>query len=173
MKDDYLPNAPFDVNDEPRGDKRWFNQALYLRHGWHWLGKTPSKYSPHTGTEEREIQEAILTGKLKPRNEHERKFRDQIALPRPKEFWPEKWVTCKICGCDWKQRGFPAGKQNKFTDHITSHQLVDESGMVWLWPNICQPCGDKRDAKPRKAEKPKLRDPSESRLAFPVGDSEK
>jgi len=122
---DYLPSAKFDINSEPTDE-----------------------YSPHTLEEENEMKQAILEGYLKPRNQYEIIHQSQICHPRPKAEWPQKWVTCKKCRCDWRCTGYPAGRQTKFSDQIRSHQLVDRDGFLWLWPNICQPCADFREAKP-------------------------
>jgi hypothetical protein len=144
---DFFPEAQFDPFDPPAGDKRWWYKEAYNRHGGlEWKGPEPDIFSPHTGTEEFQIQQAILEGLLEPRNQYEDYHRSQIAEPRPKSEWPVKWVQCKRCKCDYSCTGYPAGKQSKFTNEIKCHQLVDKAGYVWFWPNVCQACADYKDS---------------------------
>jgi hypothetical protein len=151
---DYIPIAQFDPFDSPIGDRRWWYREAYKRHGGlEWQGPEPDLFSPHTGTEENLIKLAILEGLMEPRNHFEDLHRILIAMPQTKVNWPKKWVTCKRCKCDWTCTGYPAGKQSKFTDQINCHQLIDESGYVWFWPNICLACADYREAKPVKTIK--------------------
>jgi hypothetical protein len=151
---DYIPDSKFDPFDTPVGDRRWWYREAYNRHGgMEWQGPAPDLFSPHTFSEENEIKQAILEGLLEPRNEFEDLHRGLIAFPRIRAEWPTKWVTCKRCESEWLCTGYPAGKQTKFTDEIKAHQLKDKAGYLWLWPNICQPCADYREAKPVKRVK--------------------
>lgn len=148
----FIPDAPFDAFSEPSGDKRWWYTELYKHFNLEWMGREPDRFSPHNLVEENQINLAILEGRLEPRNQSERLIRDLIDKARPKAQWPQKWVTCRICKSDWRPPGYPAGKQTKFTDAINSHQLIDSAGYIWLWPNLCQPCADRREAKLKPAK---------------------
>lgn len=149
---DYIPEARFNPSDQPIGDQRWwYKQHFEHRSDLGWQGPEPDKFSPHNLAEENEIKKAILEGRLEPRNHFEQIHRSLIAAPRPSSHWPTKWVTCRKCGCEWNCIGNPAGKQNKFTDEMAAgcYQLHDKDGYLWIWPMICQPCADRREAKPK------------------------
>jgi hypothetical protein len=148
---DYIPESQFNPLDEPIGDRRWWYKKHYEQvTGVDWQGEGPDAFSPHTLSEENKIRWAILQGTLQPRNRFEEDVLSLIEYPRHRSEWPKKWVTCRKCKCDWTCTGYPAGKQTKFTDSINCHQLVEKSGYVWFWPNLCQTCADIREAKPMK-----------------------
>lgn len=136
--------------DEPIGDRRLWYKNLYASRGMTWNGPEPDEFSPANREEEIEINEGLLDGTFTPRNDYEKRYVAFMKGPHPRDGRPVKTVKCKNCGCEWKLAGYPAGKQTKFTDEINCHQLIDKNKCVWLWPNLCQPCADRREAKPIK-----------------------
>lgn len=150
----YIPDAGFDINDEPVGDKRWWFQEIYRRNGTAWWGAKPDQFSPHTRTEELAIEVALLTGKIPPRNDHEANYLNFIGGVI-KSQRPTKKCACKRCGNVWVAKGWPAGSIQVSATRI--------DGKRWLFPNICLACDDlmlaKPEHKPREISKEKTNDP--------------
>ncbi|HTD17861.1 MAG TPA: hypothetical protein VK673_21940 [Chthoniobacterales bacterium] len=143
---DYLPDAKFNPNDEPIGDKRWWFHEIYRRSGMVWLGPEPDEYSPHTRTEELAIESALRTGELWPRNDAEHRYVEFMGAFKRQA--PEKWVVCRRCGVEWKAKGFPAGRM------VDIATIPGQQG-GWLFPQICICCDDLMQAEARPQPKPK------------------
>ena len=158
---DFIPDAPFNQYDEPIGDKRWWYHELYRRSNWVWNGPEADIYSPHTRTEEAEIEKALLAGVITPRNEKESLYLDFMGGISKMAERPKKWCICRNCGVEWQVTGFPAGKKLVSLSTTLKGEKVSGYQGRWLFPNLCIPCDDHLFPKRiPKSKPPKNRLPS-------------
>lgn len=127
--------------DEPRGDKRRFYYLMGRRHEFPWGGPEPDPASPGTKSEEDNVNAELLEGTREPRTDWERRYLAFMGGPHPKAERPKKWIKCQVCGSEYLQIGYPAGT-------TLSMATAGERTEHWLYPNRCQACADRRDAKP-------------------------
>jgi hypothetical protein len=142
---DFIPDAAFDLDNQPVGDQRWWFTEIYRRSDLMWGGPVPDQYSPHTRDEEMEIEKALLEGLISPRNEYEKRYLDFVEGPWYLAVRPKRWCVCHKCGVEWQSVGFPAGRLKRF--NVALGEIIEGYPGRWFFPNRCTPCDDRIQAR--------------------------
>ena len=146
MSQQDVQKALKEARDCPIWDSRRWYQDLYEKHGMLWPGKKPGPYSPRNRKEEQEIQKQLLEGTLVPRNKSEREFLEAFGgKPIPVADRPQMWIKCLRCHIEFKATGYPSLARGASRFGLSDQQVAGYPGR-WLFPSLCDPCGEATEA---------------------------